>query len=446
MQARSQSRGQLEERGALALPPGDELAVPKLDGLKELSDVAQLVGEEIRDGFERREPIVGDGELREIGGLREELERLEGGQLYLPIVERSERGDGAEMIELIQVLVVERGRLAAAELRASVECVGLDLNGDAQPHLVDFHALEIELVQARFGALGDHQPRRLGALGQLVCRGLGLGNFVLVHPPLVWIDIRRVRDLRQSSLHSHESGDQGLLEADGERLQRDAHLLDALDAAAVIRLIGERKEEHRRERPIRRTRRRMDSAPAPSDGRRRRLAPCAHDGAPRVLEERGGSCLERGRVSREASAIARALRSLGKQHWEIRRLDRRVDLDHIDGELHGLPRRAARGSDAHQVSIDVIEGDAKNLRWLDVDDGEPYTAQMDVQHLDGDQLERRRLGGAALGNGGAVSGAGVGGDAQPLWHAHHGARWHAHHGALWHAYVELAHWADRMQL
>jgi hypothetical protein len=169
----------------------------------------------------------------------------------------------------------------------------------------------------------------------------------------------------------------------------------------------------------------------------RRLAPSAHDGAPWVLEERSGSCLERGRVRREASAIARALRFLGEQHWEIRRFDGRVDLQQVHGELHGLPRRSARGCDAHQVSIDVLEGEAQNLRRLEIDEGEPNTAQMDVQHLDGDQLERRRLGGAT-GRWGAVLGAGVGGDVQPLGHAHHGAMGRAH--------VELAYWADRMQL
>ena len=124
------------------------------------------------------------------------------------------------------------------------------------------------------------------------------------------------------------------------------------------------------------------------------LAPSAHDGAPRVLEERSGSCLERGRVRREASAIARALRFLGEQHWEIRRFDGRVDLQQVHGELHGLPRRSICGCDAHQVSIDVLEGEAQNLRRLEIDEGEPNTAQMDVQHLDGDQLERRRLRGA----------------------------------------------------
>ena len=100
----------------------------------------------------------------------------------------------------------------------------------------------------------------------------------------------------------------------------------------------------------------------------------------------------------------------------------------------------------------MLEGDAKNLRRLDIDEGEPNTAQMDVQHLDGDQLERRRLGrrrlgrrrlerrrlGGATGRWGAVLGAGVGGDAQPLGCAHH--------GALGRAHVELAYWADRMQL
>jgi len=168
-----------------------------------------------------------------------------------------------------------------------------------------------------------------------------------------------------------------------------------------------------------------------------------------VLEERSGSSLERGRVRREASAIARALRFLGEQHWEIRRFDGRVDLQQVNGELHGLPRRSICGRDAHQVSIDVLEGEAQNLRRLEIDEGEPNTAQMDVQHLDGDQLGRRRLGrrrlGGATGRWGAVC-AGVGGDVQPLGHAHHGALGHAHHGALGLAHVELAYWADRMQL